>query len=144
MRRGRVLIFLLLIVVIGLVVAFVALRALLTPSTPAAPTTVSIIIAKQNIAQGQKITDDVLGTITIPQGDQNASEFSDDQKGALLNNKIAAIPLDQGTIITKGAITDASQVGAIAGPSWAANIPPAMVAKSIPTTRFSLDAYAIN
>jgi Flp pilus assembly protein CpaB len=144
MRRGRILIFVLLIIVIGLVVVVVAFRSLLGSSQPAQPTTVNVITAGQKIGQGQKITADLLSTITIPQSALTSSEYTEDQKGDLLDNKIAAIPLDQGTIITKGAVTDASQVGAIAGPSWAANIPPGMVAKSIPTTRFSLDAYAIN
>jgi pilus assembly protein CpaB len=41
-------------------------------------------------------------------------------------------------------VADASQAVSIAGPQWAALIPPGMIAVSIPTTRLSLDAYGIN
>ena len=144
MRRGRILIFVLLIVVIGLVVAFVAFRQLLTPSSqPVAPANEDVYVAGQNIPQGAKITEDVLTTKTLPQNLVTADMYTTDQKSDLLNNKIASIPLSQGTFITKGAVIDASQAVAIPGPSWAAVIPPGMVAASIPTTRFSLTAYGV-
>jgi Flp pilus assembly protein CpaB len=144
MRRGRILIFVLLIVIIGLVVAFVALRQLLTPSSqPATPANVDVYVAGQNIPQGGKITSDVLATKTLPQNLVTADMYTTGQESELLNNKIVSIPLSQGTFITKGAIIDASQTVAIPGPSWAAVIPPGMVAASIPTTRFSLAAYGV-
>ncbi|HUI90264.1 MAG TPA: RcpC/CpaB family pilus assembly protein [Anaerolineales bacterium] len=144
MRRGRILIFVILIVIIGLVVAVVALRSfILQPSQPAAPLNVEVYVAGQNIPQGGKITEDVLATKTLPQNLVTADMYTTDQKSDLLNNKIASIPLSQGTFITKGAITDASQAVAIPGPTWASVIPPGMVAASIPTTRFSLSAYSV-
>jgi len=144
MRRGRILIFVLLIVIIGLVVAFVALRQLLSSSSqPAAPANVDVYVAGQNIPQGAKITEDVLATKTLPQNLVTADMFTTAQKSELLDNKIASIPLSQGTFITKGAISDASQAVSIPGPSWAAVIPPGMVAATIPTTRFSLSAYSV-
>ena len=144
MRRGRILIFVLLIVVIGLVVAFVAIRQLLTSSTQtAAPANVNVYVAGQNIPQGAKITEDLLTTKTLPQNLVTADMYTTDQESDLLNNKIAAIPLSQGTFITKGAISDASEAVSIPGPSWASVIPPGMVAASIPTTRFSLAAYGV-
>ena len=100
-------------------------------------------MAGQNIPQGAKITGDILTTKTLPQNLVTADMYTTDQKSDLLNNKIASIPLSQGTFITKGAIIDASQSVAIPGPSWAAVIPPGMVAASIPTTRFSLAAYGV-
>ena len=103
MRRGRTLIFVLLIVVIGLVVAFVALRQLLTPSSqPVTPANEEVYVAGQNIPQGAKITEDVLTTKTLPQNLVTADMYTTDQKSDLLNNKIASIPLSQGTFITKG------------------------------------------
>jgi len=144
MRRGRILIFVVLIVIIGLVVAVVALRSfILQPSQSAAPVNVDVYVAGQNIPQGSKITEDLLATKTLPQNLVTADMYTTDQKSNLLNNKIASIPLSQGTFITKGAITDASQAVSIPGPSWAAVIPPGMVAASIPTTRFSLAAYSV-
>ena len=144
MRRGRILIFVLLIVVIGLVVAVVALRSfVLQPAQPTAPANVDVYVAGQNIPQGEKITADVLATKTLPQNLVTADMYTTDQKSEVLDNKIASIPLSQGTFITKGAIVDASQAVAIPGPSWAAVIPPGMVAASVPTTRFSLAAYGV-
>ncbi len=144
MRRGRILIFVILIVVIGLIVAFVAIRQLAASSSQtAAPVNVDVYVAGQNIPQGGKITADVLATKTLPQNLVTADMYTTDQKSDVLNNKIAAIPLSQGTFITKGAISDASQAVSIPGPSWAAVIPTGMVAASIPTTRFSLAAYGV-
>lgn len=147
MRRGRVITFLLLIliVVVGLVVAFFALRTLLQSQTAQqqTPTNVQIYIAGQNIPQGGQIIEGMLATMSIPQGQLTASEFTVDRKAELLN-KIAKYPIDQGVPITTSMVTDSSQAVAIAGPQWAALIPPGMIAVSIPTTRLSLDAYAIN
>jgi pilus assembly protein CpaB len=146
MRRGRILIFLLLIVVIGLVVAFFALQTLLRPSTNQAqtPVNVDVFVAAQNIPQGGKITEDLLTTITLPQDKITAVEYTVDERAELLNNKVAKFPLDQGVVITSSMVSDASQAVAIAGPQWAALIPPGMTAISIPTSRLSLDAYAVN
>src|SRR5271157_234904 len=144
MRRGRILIFVVLIVVIGLVVAVVALRSfVLQPAQPATPANVDVYVAGQNIPQGGKITESLLATKTLPQNLVTADMYTTSQKSELLNNKIATIPLSQGTFITRGAISDASQAVSIPGPSWAAVIPPGMVAASIPTTRFSLSAYSV-
>jgi pilus assembly protein CpaB len=144
MRRGRILIFVLLIVVIGLVVAFVALRSfILQPSQPSTPVNEEVYVAGQNIPQGGKITSEVLATKTLPQNLVTADMYTTGQQSELLNNKIASIPLSQGTFITKGAVVDASQSVAIPGPAWAAVIPPGMVAASIPTTRFSLTSYGV-
>lgn len=144
MRRGRILIFVVLIVIIGLVVAVVALRSfILQPTQSAAPLNVDVYVAGQNISQGTKITEELLATKTLPQNLVTADMYTTDQKSDLLNNKIASISLSQGTFITKGEITDASEAVSIPGPTWAAVIPPGMVAASIPTTRFSLAAYSV-
>jgi pilus assembly protein CpaB len=143
MRRGRILIFVLLIVIIGLIVAFVALRQLFTPSSPATPANVEFYVAGQNIPQGGKITSDVLATKTLPQNLVTADMYTTGQQSELLNNKIASVPLSQGVPITRGEVIDASQSVAIPGPLWAAVIPPGMVAASIPTTRFSLASYGV-
>jgi Flp pilus assembly protein CpaB len=145
MRRGRILIFLLLILIVGLAVAYVAIRAVLQAQTPrpVAPTTVEVFVASQNIPQGAKITEDVLGTITVPSDKVSTVEFTADEKGQLVN-KIAKFPLEQGVVITSPMVTDSSQAVAIAGPQWAALIPPGMTAASIPASRLSLSAYGIN
>jgi Flp pilus assembly protein CpaB len=146
MRRGRTLIFLLLILVVALGVAYVGFRALQQALTPRvqAPTNVQVFAAGQPIAQGGKITEDALTTITVPQDQVSAAEFTVDQKAQLVN-KIAKFPLDQGVVITKSMVTDTSQGVAIAGPQWAALIPPGMTAISIPvSSRLSVGAYGIS
>ncbi len=147
MRRGRIVTFVLLflIVIIGLGVAYFAIRTILQNQTAQqqAPTYVEIYTAGQNIPQGGKITQDMLSTLQIPQSQLTAGEYTADRKGELLN-KVAKYPIDQGVPITSSMVTDASAAVPIAGPSWAALIPPGMIAVSIPTSRLSLDAYAIN
>lgn len=146
MRRGRILIFLLLIVIVGLAVAFFAIRLLLQNQTPQqkAPVNVEVFVAGQNIPQGGKITEDELATITLPQDKVTDVEFTLDKKAELLNNKVAKYPLDQGVVITKSMVADSSQAVSIAGPEWAALIPPGMTAISIPATRLSTVAYGVN
>lgn len=144
MRRGRMLIFLLLIVIVGVVVVGVAVRLFLqAQSKPQVPAYVDIIIASQNIPQGAKITADALGSMTIPQDKLMAVEYTVDRKAELLN-KVAKYPIDQGTPITSSLITDASQAVPISGPQWAALVPPGMTAISIPINRLALSAYAVN
>lgn len=145
MRRGRILIFLLLIVVIGIVVVVVAFRALLAsrPTQPQVPVSVQIYVAGQNIPEGAKISEDELTTITVPYDKVSAVEFTTDEKAQLVN-KVAKLPLDQGVVITSAMVTDLTQAIAIAGPPWAALIPPGMTAVSIPASRLSLVSYGIN
>jgi pilus assembly protein CpaB len=144
MRRGRILIFVVLILVVGLIVAVVALRQLFQPRQQT-PAEVQVFIAGQNIPQGVKITEDMLSTITLPQDKVIAVMFTEDERADLLNNKVARFPLDQGVVLTSPMVVDASQAVSIAGSStWAALIPPGMTAISIPTSRLALAAYAIN
>ncbi len=145
MRRGRILIFLLLILIVGLAVAYVAIRAFLQAQTakPTAPVTVQVFQAAQNIPQGATITEDALTTITIPGDKVSAVEFTADERSQLVG-KVAKYPLEQGVVITSAMVTDSSQAVAIAGPQWAALIPSGMTAVSIPASRLSLASYGID
>lgn len=144
MRRGRILIFLLLILIVGLAVAYVAIRALLAApaQAPVTPVTVQVFAAGQNIPQGATITQDALTTITIPGDKVSAVEFTVDEKAQLVG-KVAKYPLEQGVVITSAMVTDSSEAVAIAGPQWAALIPPGMTAISIPASRLALASYGI-
>jgi len=136
MRRGRILIFLALILLIVLVVVALVFRQFLLPGTqPAAPqqtTTVRVYIAGQNIPQGETITDDVLATIDIPQESVVSVMFTVDQRAELVN-KVARYPIDQGVLITRSMVSDGTV--AAGGPEWASQIPQGMTALSIPTSR---------
>ncbi len=144
MRRGRILIFLLLILIVGLAVAYVAIRAFLSqPARPATPTTVKVFAAGQNITQGATITENALMTVDIPSSAVTAVEFTEDEKAQLVG-KVALYPLQQGAIITSAMVTEASNVAPAPGPQWATQIPSGMTAVSIPATRLALTSYGIN
>jgi pilus assembly protein CpaB len=136
----------LLIIIIGLVVGYVAIRQFLVTSRPAdqQPSNVEVFIAAQNIPQGGKITEEVLTTITVPQDTAVAVMYTREELGALLNNKVAKFPLDQGVVITESMVGDASAAVPISGPQWASLIPPGMTAMSLPISRFEVSGYAIN
>ncbi|MBN2118358.1 MAG: hypothetical protein JW730_17425 [Anaerolineales bacterium] len=141
MRRGRILIFLVLIVVIGLALLYFAYTQfgnIAAQPTPAALT--EVYFAAQNIPQGTTITVEMLGTFSIPPENVAEVMFTRDEQG-LLVGQTARLTLDQGVVITS------SMVGAgpveIAGPSWAAKIPSGMVAATIPTNRLSLVGYGV-
>jgi len=149
MRRGRTLILVILIIIIGLVVGYVAIRQFLVTSTPTdqqqqQSANVEVYIAGQNISQGGKITEEVLSTMTIPQANVLGVMYTKEELSALLNNKIAKFPLDQGVVITEAMVNDASAAVPISGPEWASLIPPGMTAMSLPTSRLAVSGYAIN
>jgi pilus assembly protein CpaB len=146
MRRGRTLIFLLLILLVGLVVAYVVLTQLLPQflsSRAPQPVSVEVFIAGQNIPQGAKITEDVLATMTIPVDKVTAVEFTLEERSQLVG-RAAKFPLDQGVVITSSMVTDSAAAIAIAGPQHASQIPPGMTLASIPANRLSLNAYGIS
>lgn len=145
MRRGRTLILVLLIIVIGLVVAFVALRQFVftTPEPETQTLFVDVYYAAQNIPQGGRITEDVLATLRIPQENVVTVMYTADELPFLVD-KIAKLPLDQGVLITESMVSDSTSAVAISGPQWASLIPPGMTAMAIPTDRLSVSGFAIN
>jgi len=143
MRRGRILIFLVLIVVVGLaLLTLVYFQFGRTPTVQATPTvTTNVFYAAQNIPQGTTITREMLGTFAIPPENVAEVMFTDSEENALVG-QTSRLTLEQGTLITS------SMVGSgpveISGPSWAVQIPTGMVAATIPTTRLALGGYAVN
>ena len=145
MRRGRIFIFLALILIIGLAVVALVFRQFflpgLQPTSPQQqPATVKIYIAGQNIPQGEPITDDVLATIDIPQESVVSVMFTVEQKPDLIN-KVARYPIDQGVVITRSMVSDGSI--AAGGPEWASQIPQGMTAIAIPTSRLESVAFGV-
>lgn len=143
MRRGRILIFLVLIVVVGLgllALAWLQFGGNLTPQPTQAVLT-EVFYAAQNIPQGTTITLEMLGKFSIPPENVAEVMFTADEE-SLLVGQTARFSLEQGTLITS------SMVGAapaeIAGPAWAVQIPSGMVAATIPTTRLALVGYGVN
>ena len=142
MRRGRILIFLVLIVVVGLgLLALLWTQFFNQPVTPTQAALTDVFYAAQNIPQGTTITREMLGTFSIPPENVAEVMFTASEESALVN-QTARLTLDQGTLITS------SMVGSgpveISGPAWAVQIPSGMVAATIPTTRLALGGYAVN
>ena len=144
MRRGRTLIFVLLIFIIAAVVAFVAYRQYTsTQAVAVQPAFVEVYIAGQNIPQGGIISPELLATIKIAPENVVEVMYTLDEVSSLVG-KAAKFPLDQGVVITTSMIGEPSSAVPISGPSWASIIPSGMTAISIPADRFSLSGYAIN
>jgi len=145
MRRGRILIFVLLIFIVGLVVAAFVIRQFLARASRAeTPAFVEVFVAAQNIAQGQKITDAMVRTASLPQNMALGVYFTTDERAELLNNKVARYPLEQDHIISSADVQDVSQAVAIAGPQHATVIPLGMTAVTIPTSRLKLGGYGVS
>jgi len=143
MRRGRILIFLILIVVVGVGVLAVGLGLFNTGGT-VAPTEVAstqVYFAAQNIPQGTTITQEMLGTFSLPQGNVAEVMFTVGEEANLVG-QTARFTLDQGTLITSAMVGAAP--GELPGPAWAVLVPPGQVAVAIPTNRLATAAYGIN
>ncbi len=143
MRRGRIFIFLILIVVVGVVVLAFSF-GLFNPSTPTVATesaSSQVYFASQNIPQGTTITQEMLGTFSIPQGNVAEVMFTVGEEANLVG-QTARFTLDQGTLITSSMVGAAA--GELAGPAWAVQVPSGMVAVAIPTNRLATAAYGVN
>ncbi|HSL28445.1 MAG TPA: hypothetical protein VK900_04535 [Anaerolineales bacterium] len=143
MRRGRILIFLVLIVVIGLALLYLAYTQLgqqpIGQPTPAALT--EVYFAAQNIPQGTTITREMLGTFSIPPENVAEVMFTVGEESALID-QTARFTLEQGVVITSSMVGEGPVE--ISGPNWAVQIPSGMVAAAIPTNRLSLVGYGVN
>ena len=146
MRRGRIVIFVVLIIIIGLVVGVVALQAFLgsAGTKPTEPQFVEIYIAGQNIPQGGDITEAVLSKMSIPADKVVDVEFTTAELSQLLQNKVARFDIAPGVVLTESMIVDKATGVSISGPQWASLIPPGMTAITIPTTRLSVAGYGVN
>jgi Flp pilus assembly protein CpaB len=141
MRRGRTILFLILIVVVGLALLAFLWTQYGTPTPqPTQAALTDVFYAAQNIPQGTTITKEMLGTFSIPPENVAEVMFTASEENALVG-QTARLTLDQGTVITS------SMVGSgpveISGPSWAVQIPSGMVAVTIPTNRLALGGYGV-
>lgn len=146
MRRGRIFIFIALILLIALGGVFFFLKSRSTPSQEVVqgPALVDIVVAEQNIPQGAEITDDVLGKISLPEGTDFGVMFRYEQREELVVGKVARYPIQQGVVITQPMIGAAGDI-ATTGPDWATMnlIPSGMTAISLPVTRLSSVSYGV-
>ena len=143
MRRGRIFLFLILIVVVGLALLYFAYDQFIAGGSiqPTAAPLTQVYFAAQNIPQGTTITQEMLDTFSIPPENVAEVMFTVGEENALVG-QAARFSLEQGVIITTSMVGDAP--AEIAGPAWAVNIPTGMVAAAIPTNRLSLLGYGVD
>ncbi|MEW5830761.1 MAG: SAF domain-containing protein [Chloroflexota bacterium] len=142
--RGRIFIFLALILIIGVVAVFILFQGtLLNPPAPTqAANVANIIIAGQEIPQGEQITQEMLSTIQIPPDQRSEVMFVEEQI-SLVVGMYARYPLEPGVVITSSMITSSRGELAESGPQWATLIPAGKVAVAIPTTRLASVGFGV-
>ncbi len=146
MRRGRIFIYLALILIIGVVVAYFYLQSKglvgLAPSATPIPELrmVEIITAGQNILPGTQITEEMLSSLTLPEDRVVVDLFT---SKADVAGQFAKYPLAQGVPITSSMVTPTTGNIYLPGSSWAGMIPQGMTAIAIPITRLSSAGFAI-
>ncbi len=147
MRRGRIFIYLALILIIGLGAAFLYILqqgggglALFQPTPTPAIRYVQVVSAGQNIPIGATITADILSSYEIPEDKLVEVLFTDP---TAVIGKLAKYPISQGVPITSDMVVDRPEDLAQTGSETSTIIPPGMTAMSIPITRLSSVAYAI-
>jgi Flp pilus assembly protein CpaB len=156
MRRGRIFIYLALIVVLGVAAFYLLSKNLLgkkAPSVAGVQTTpgvvattipvdkIDVIVSKQDIPRGLPITEDHLDKVSIPMDMYNQGGFFKypDELNKVVG-RIAAGDIKQNRIILSGDLLDTQTL--LSGRQEALLIPAEKVAVSIPISRLSSSAYA--
>ncbi len=149
MRRGRILIYIGLILILGLVGAVLILQRLNQPAPsngtptvqdPQTPTT-NVVITTQRVSRGDEISEGVVQLVAIPQDRVIDGMFTELEQvvGAGL---VARFDLEPGIFLTRAMVADFSDLGP-SGSDAALLIDPGMVAVSIPINRLSSVAYGL-
>jgi Flp pilus assembly protein CpaB len=143
MRRGRTLIFLAVILLIALIVAYVAYTRVLPMLRPTPTATVyQVYYALQNISQGTPVTEDLLGTYTLPETSVADVMFTVQEKSSLVGQK-AKNNIDQGSIITTGDVVSPDTGLEAGGPAWASIIAASKNAITIPISRLASVGFGV-
>jgi Flp pilus assembly protein CpaB len=147
MRRGRIFIYLALIIIVG--VAGAALywwkfrpAAAPPPAVTQTPQVryVGIVTAGQNIYPGTIISEAMLSSIQIPEDKLVQGLFTNK---ADLVNKYAKYAITQGVPITDTMISTSPGNVNLPGSAWAPSIPQGLTAVSVPISRLSSMAFGI-
>ena len=147
MRRGRIFIYLALIIIIGVAGGALYLWRRTVAQQPAVKTQatsqvrlVGIITAGQNINPGTVITEAMLSSIQIPETSVVQGLFTNK---ADLANKYAKYVITQGVPITDSMVSNSAGNVNLPGSPWAPLIPQGLTAVSIPISRLSSAAFSI-
>lgn len=149
MRRGRIIIYLALILIIGLGLIYVLARGGLTPpgdgtetvvgdATPV-PTqaAINVVVVIQSVQRGEVISAEKLDVVAYPEDLVLPNMFTNKEEVA---NMIARYDLEPYTVITQNLVADS--VGTAQGSDAALLVERGMVAVSIPISRLSSVSYA--
>lgn len=150
MKRGRIFIYIALILILGVILIYVVGRPYLFPAeesgvleevpTPT-PTqvTVSVVVVEQPITRGNTIEEDALTHVPYPEEMVLPGMImnTDDVVG-----KLARFDLDVGVVLTENLVADSIVDLKRQGSDAALLIDPGMVAVSIPISRLSSVSYA--
>jgi Flp pilus assembly protein CpaB len=139
-RGGRILLFLVVIIVILVAVTFLAvgpLKNLVSPPASPTPSNVKVYVVGQKIERDHQIDAASLSTIDLPENLVAEWMIRDQEK---VVGKYAAYPLEQGMLLSSTLVSD--RPGA-QGSEAARLISPGLVAISIPINRINSVAYAI-
>jgi len=148
MSRGRVFLYLSLILILLLVGGYFAWNNFLKPTetgqpasqpTPV-PDTVDIIVVTQKASRGTVLNETLLGKISLPRDVVIPGMFTD---LAQVVGRQAKFDLDSGIPVTANMLVDTADQLSDAGSVASLSIPEGMVAKTIPMDRFSSVAYAL-
>jgi Flp pilus assembly protein CpaB len=149
MRRGRIFIYLALILIIGLVAVGVVYYRVLLPaqqaqqqqSAQATPVVdvVNVIVVAQPIRRGTVLRGDMLSLVPIQRNLFIQGMFTNISE---VEGRMAKFDLEQGVPITSGMLAETAEELSGAGSVAALSIPRGMVAVSIPISRLSSVAYA--
>lgn len=146
MRRGRtILIVLIVILLIGLILAGVAVPRLLPLLRPATPTAIvyQVYYALQDIEQGTIITDELLGIYTLPETSFAEVMYTVQENPDLVGMK-ARFDIAQGVPFTTGMVVKPEEgLDAGGGPPWASSIASGKTAIALPISRLSSVAFGV-
>jgi len=148
MRRGRVFLYLSLIMVLLVVGGYFLYQNFLKPDTTsvgapeevAVPDRVDIVVITQKAPRGTVLNETVLGLISLPRDLLISGMFTD---LAQVVGRQAKFDLDSGIPLTVNMLVDSAAQLSDAGSVAALTIPEGMVAKSIPISRLASVSYAL-
>jgi len=149
MRRGRIFIYLALIIILGLVATYVLYQRYAQPDEVAiepvaAPQPVieimDVVVVTQNTPRGTVLDETLVTLVEIPKNDAVDGMFFSNL--AAVVGRRAKFDLDSGIPLTASMLVGTAEELSATGSAAALNIPRGMVAVSIPISRLSSVSYA--
>jgi Flp pilus assembly protein CpaB len=146
MRRGRVFLYLAFLLILFAIAGIVIWQNVLgggkqpkkTPTPTPAP---KVMVLTQSLKQGDVISAEVLAAMPWPGGVDLSLVFQESQKNELIGRQLK-YELSAGTPIFKSFLISQGEQISMYGSAWALNIPPGMVAISMPINALAAVSYA--